>query len=121
MRRRRYQLKKGQHLYFNLVNYKKALSVLVCALNSADFREQFEKRGGDAFKFNLILTRDIPTSWDLKQRIDKVRGEALEDEADSRDSYEVTAYYHREFQSLRETEGISLEAYIKSLANSEFW
>lgn len=87
MRRRRYQLKKGQYLYFNLVNYKKALSVLVCALNSVDFKEQMEKRPSDAFRFNLILSKDIPTSWDLKQRIDKIKGEGVEDEADNRDSY----------------------------------
>jgi hypothetical protein len=74
MRRRRYQLKKGQCLYFNLVNYKKALSILVCALNSVDFKEQFDKKGSDVFKYNLILSKDIPTSWDIKQRVDKLKG-----------------------------------------------
>ena len=53
MRRRSYQLKKGQHLYFNLVSYKKALSVLVCALTenrnrtAADIKHIFDKRGGN--------------------------------------------------------------------------
>lgn len=121
MRRRRYQLKKGQHLYFNLVSYKKALSVLVCALNSVDFREQFERKGSEAFRFNLILSRDIPTSWELKQRIDKVKGELAEDDSESRECFEVTAYFHREFQLFREAEGISEEAFLRSLATCECW
>lgn len=73
------------------------------------------------FKFNLILSRDIPTSWELKQKIDKVKGELMDDDSESRECFEVTAYLHREFQQFRETEGISYEAYVKSLANSEYW
>jgi hypothetical protein len=73
MRRRRYQLKKGVFLYFNLVNYKKPLSILVCCLNSPDFKESFEKKPQEVFRFNLILNKDIPTSWDLKQKIDKIK------------------------------------------------
>lgn len=45
----------------------------------------------------------------------------IEDDSETRECFEVTAYYHKEFQLFRETEGISFEAYVKSLANSEYW
>lgn len=77
-------MKKGQYLYFNLVNYRTTISILVCALNSVDFKEQFERKGGEVFKFSLVLTRDIPTSWDLKQKIDKIKGDMVEEEGDVR-------------------------------------
>ena len=67
MKFRRYQIKKGRYFFFNLIDYRKVTTVLVWALNSVEFGLFFDKAPADVFRFPLVVSKDMPTSWTLKQ------------------------------------------------------
>jgi len=46
----------------------------------------------------LVVTKDIPTSFDLKQSIEHLKEKNPDDESDMRENYEVIAYFHKEFE-----------------------
>lgn len=55
-----------------MINYKNPVSVLAYALNSTDLQEKLSK-STDVYKMHLIVTKEIPTSFDLKQDIEHLK------------------------------------------------
>ena len=70
MKKRRYQLKRGQFVYFNYHSLKDHISILAFALASYEFTDQVESSSmlsSVQTKVNITVSKSLSTNWDLKK------------------------------------------------------
>jgi hypothetical protein len=70
---------------------------------------------------SMVVSKHIATSWELKKEMEELRAKELGEEDSDKETYEIVAYYHREFEAIREDEGIEYEQYVRSLTSAETW